>query len=542
MLLAAVRLPSAFRAAPRLLRVASRRHVKAMASSRDPSSLSTPDVARVTHSDLALRLDFEARRISGVALLSVQLEAAGASELVLDTRTLSVCSAWLVTTEEATPTPLAFSLDEPRGVLGSALRVALPAGGAVGDVLRVAVAWATSPDSTACQWLSPAQTAGGKQPYMFTQCQAIHARALLPCQDTPGAKMTYSAAVTVGAGPLTALMSALPVDAPTPGLRAAQALATAAFSSSLADSATFFFEQRVPLAPYLVGLAAGELVSRELGPRSRVWSEPCVVDAAAFEFAETPAFLEAAESLAGPYAWGRYDMLLLPPSYPYGGMEHPNMTFLTPTLLAEDRSLANVVAHELAHSWTGNLVTNKDWADFWLNEGWTVFLERKILQRLRGDATWSFHAAGGWRSLKQEVARLGEAHAHTRLVQDMSGGADPDDSFSRVPYEKGFAFLVHLERCAGGPAAFEPFMRDYLASFAFGTVTSEQFKQFFTQRFPDASAAVDWHTWLHAPGMPPVDVSASYDNSLRAAADALAQKWCARDLVRPRRPAPASAL
>jgi leukotriene-A4 hydrolase len=257
-----------------------------------------------------------------------------------------------------------------------------------------------------------------------------------------------------------------------------------------------------------------------------------MVAAGEHEFADTEAFVAAAEAVVGPYVWGRYDLLLLPPSFPYGGMENPCLTFVTPTLLAGDRSLANVVAHEVAHSWSGNLVTNAGWGDFWLNEGLTVFLERKILQRLRGDAVWAFHAAGGWRALREEVARLGAEHPYTRLVVDLAGGAVPDDAFSRVPYEKVFACLVHLERCAGGPAAFEAFLRDaYLPRFAYGAVDTAAFRSSYDAAFPAASAEIDWQAWLHAPGMPPVDMAASYDTSLRDASDAAAMAWHTADVL-----------
>ena len=212
----------------------------------------------------------------------------------------------------------------------------------------------------------------------------------------------------------------------------------------------FEFEQRVPIPPYLLALAVGNVEAVEIGPRSKVWSEPEMVQAGAFEFAETEDFLKAAEQVAGPYVWGRYDLLLLPPSFPYGGMENPCLTFVTPTLLAGDRSQAHVVAHEIAHSWSGNLVTNKTWEHFWLNEGFTVFIERKIMNKMYGKSVFDFNAIGGLMELKETVARLGESHPHTVLKPALAGGVDPDDVFSKVPYEKGFAFLVYLEHVTRG--------------------------------------------------------------------------------------------
>lgn len=263
----------------------------------------------------------------------------GLGELVLDTRDLTIHG---VETEEGAAAE--WALLDPVGALGAPLRVSLPSPAPRGASRRLRVAFQTAPTSTALQWLEPGQTAGGKLPYLFTQCQAIHARSLVPCQDTPGAKLTYAARVRVPAA-MTALMSAVPTG------EAAGTGATKLCS----------FEQKVPIPSYLLALAVGELDSRELGPVSRVYAEPSLVASAAYEFAETDRFLQAAAAIAGPYVWGRYDLLLLPPSFPYGGMENPCLTFVTPTLLAKDRSLANVVAHEIAHSWTGNLVTNFSW-------------------------------------------------------------------------------------------------------------------------------------------------------------------------------------
>ncbi|KAF8069679.1 lkhA [Scenedesmus sp. PABB004] len=536
----------------------------------DASSFAKPGEVVVRHSHFELDVNFEERVIHGYAHLHVEgvapaVEGGAGATLTLDTRDLAVHAV------EALPGggALAHAWGEPHKALGRALHVTLPPGFGPGSALVVGVRFSTSPSSTAVQWLDPSMTAGGTQPYLFTQCQAIHARSLLPCQargapggaappparaltrrrrrrrrrrgraraaqDTPSVKSTYSADVRVPAG-LTALMSATPTDGdpPRPGGGSGgggDAPGAPARLPPRDGAARFFFSQAVPIPSYLIALAVGELESRELSDRSRVWSEPSVVDAAAYEFAETAKFLDAAEALAGRYVWGRYDLLLLPPSFPYGGMENPCLTFVTPTLIAGDRSLTNVVAHEIAHSWTGNLVTNAAWSDFWLNEGWTVFLERKILGALHGEAARQFAASRGAASLAEEVSRIGHDHNFTRLVPDLSHGADPDDAFSRVPYEKGFWFLYWLESLVGGPAAFDPYMRAYLASFAGGTVTSDAFRRHFCDHFaavPEV-AGIDWDAWLHAPGMPPE--ANTYDTSLAAAAEALAVRWHTADVL-----------
>jgi leukotriene-A4 hydrolase len=502
----------------------------------DHSSQSNYPTAKVTHTAFDVDVDFDSRTIAGRVVLSV-LASNDVDELVLDTRDLAI-EKCVVDGADAT-----FALQaDAHPVMGSALTIAFPTPLAAGATASVEVSYKTSPSSSAVQWLRPEQTAGGSHPYLFTQCQAIHARSLYPCQDSPAAKMTYEAKVSAPSA-LTALMSAIPTGStPAPG----------------GAKTTYAFEQKVSIPPYLLALAVGDLESREIGPRSRVWSEPSMVEAGAFEFNETEDFLAAAEEVAGPYVWGRYDLLLLPPSFPYGGMENPCLTFVTPTLLAGDRSQAHVVAHEIAHSWSGNLVTNSTWEHFWLNEGFTVFVERKIMHKLYGKAIFDFNAIGGLMELKETVARLGPEHPHTVLQPTLEGGVDPDDVFSKVPYEKGFAFLVYLEHmtrldghgekdaldAANGTDAFATFLRSHFEKNKFATTTSEKFRASYAAAFPVASAQVDWDAWLRAPGMPPVDVGAYYDGSSSAASGDLARRWHLCDVLgmgSPSRPADVSA-
>ncbi|GLC43936.1 hypothetical protein PLESTB_000211500 [Pleodorina starrii] len=520
--------------------------------SNDPSSLSNISEIRVTHSDFELDVNLDKKVIEGYVKLDAVCEVDAPTRLLLDTRDLTIHAVEAlprgsggqggqqaaVDAAAAKAVPLPFRFEEPHKVLGSALVVDLPAPGGSsgssplgpltrGSVLSIGVRFTTSPSSSAVQFLAPAQTHGGTHPYLFTQCQAIHARSLVPCQDSPGAKMSYTAVVRVPQ-PLTALMSAVPRE---------QHPGEGAGLPHLSDvqppypTNVFSFVQKVPIPPYLLALAVGELAGVDVGPRTRVWSEPGMVAAGAHEFADTAKFLEAGEAIAGEYVWGRYDLLLLPPSFPYGGMENPCLTFVTPTLLAGDRSLTNVVAHEIAHSWTGNLVTNASWEHFWLNEGFTVFLERKILGRLHGAPTFGFHAAQGAVKLAAEVERLGADNPYTRLVPDLSGGVDPDDVFSSIPYEKGFYFLYYLQELVGGPAAFDPFLAAYISAHRHATLTSDQFRKFFEAYFKDvpASRSVDWDTWFFAPGMPPV--TNSYDTSLAQQAYDLAMRWHTCDVM-----------
>jgi len=250
-----------------------------------------------------------------------------------------------------------------------------------------------------------------------------------------------------------------------------------------------------------------------------------MVDAGQQEFSNTEEYLRAAEEIAGPYLWGRYDILLLPPSFPYGGMENPCLTFATPTLLAGDRSLTTVIAHEIAHSWTGNLVTNRTWEHFWLNEGCNVFLERKIIKRVCGDDHFNLVMQQGKDDLMSTCERIGEEHNFTCLVWDLSGGKDPDDAFSRIPYEKGCYFNVYLERLAGGAEKYEEWFRNvWISGNAHKTVDSNDFKNSYTEAFPEAAAQVDWNAWFNTPGKPKVDIT--YDDKLSIKAKHLAQSWC----------------
>lgn len=485
----------------------------------------------VEHMALRLAVEFgeggTAGRAWGRARYRLRPGAPAGAPLRLDTRDLRIQAT------RSGGEDLAFVMGEPRGVngvLGRELVVTLPSGGSLEgseEGSSVEVEFEVGPGSSALQFLTPSQTAGGQHPYLFTQCQAIHARSFVPCQDTPRVKATFEASIRCPAG-LTALMGALACDAATEEIARMKPPAPSSGGEGL-EEIEFYFSQPVPIPSYLLALAVGELAPRDLGPRCRVWAEPCVVDAAASEFAETEKFLEAGEGLLGDYAWGRYDLLMLPPSFPYGGMENPCLTFVTPTLLTGDRSLANVVAHEIAHSWTGNLVTNGSWEHFWLNEGFTVFVERKILGRVYGPQVLELHASRGFLELKATVARLGPDHPHTRLILDLSGGSDPDDAYSKVPYEKGFYFLYFLERESGGPASFEPFLKSYIQAFAGKCVDSSDFVGRYQEAFPEAASRVDWDAWLHGTGLPPE--ANDYDDSLATAPYALAAAWHFGDVM-----------
>ena len=480
----------------------------------DKSTLASIDAFTFKHLALDLVVDFETSTLHGTATWTVCVASAGVSELVLDT------SSGLVVKEVQVGGVRVEHASKPvHAVFGTPVAIPIPAElREAGREVQVRMSYSTSPECSALQWLPPAQTAGKVRPYMFSQCQAIHARALLPCPDAPTAKFTYEAKVTVPDW-ATALMSAVSSGAPTgPGG---------------GGTRTFSFEQSVPVPSYLVAIAVGELRGVSVGPRSTVWAEPSVVDAAAWEFMETESFIATGEELLGcPYIWKKYDILCMPPSFPYGGMENPCLTFATPTLLAGDRSLATVICHEVAHSWTGNLVTNHTWEHFWLNEGWTRWVENRIASKIAGGGTkgeelYDFAMQESSTHLEDAILTFGKDNPLTALVPPLEG-IDPDDAFSAVPYEKGLALLNHLTDVVGGRAAFEGFAKAYIGAFKMKTLTSADFRDFFLQwceaQEVDASG-VDWEAWLTLPGMPVV--SKSFPDPLGASGTRLAERWLA---------------
>jgi aminopeptidase N len=443
----------------------------------DPHSYAQPAEARVRHVALELTADFAAKTLSGSAKLAIE-RAADADSIVLDVRDLTIESV-----KDATGNALGFQVGAADPIRGAPLSIALPA---QGDT--VVVAYHTSPDAAAVQWLSPAQTAGGKQPYLFTQGQAILTRTWVPTQDSPGIRQTYEARITVPTG-LRAVMSA---ELITPD------------GVPVTNGVAYAFRMNQPIPPYLIALAIGDLAFRPIGPRTGVWSEPSVVERAANEFADLEAMLTAAEKLYGPYRWDRYDVIVLPPSFPFGGMENPRLTFATPTILAGDRSLVSLIAHELAHSWSGNLVTNATWDDFWLNEGFTSYIERRIMEELRGAEYAAMLRQLARQDLEATVKDLGATSPDTRLHLDLAG-RDPDDGTTDIAYEKGAAFLETIE-AAVGRDRFDAFLRAYFDRFAFQPMTTERFVTHLDTALIKGDTAlaarIRPQAWAYEPGVP----------------------------------------
>ncbi|NXY81179.1 LKHA4 hydrolase, partial [Alcedo cyanopectus] len=471
----------------------------------DPSSFASPSCCLTRHLYLRCRVDFGARALRGTAAFTARAEREALRRLVLDTKDVQVFKV-TVNGQEAK-----FAFGEKHSFKGTPLEITLPFELRRGQEAIVEISFESSPKSSALQWFSPEQTSGKKHPFLFSQCQATHCRAIFPCQDTPAVKLTYCAEISVPKE-LVALMSAKrDGEVPDP---------------EDCSRKIYRFSQNVPIPCYLVALVVGALESRKIGPRTLVWAEKELVDKSAYEFAETEAMLKTAEDLAGPYVWGQYDLLVLPPSFPYGGMENPCLTFVTPTLLVSV-TLIKVIAHEISHSWTGNLVTNKTWEHFWyvLNEGHTVYLERRIGGRLFGEQFRHFKALGGWRELQNTINTFGEKNPVTNLVPNLEG-VDLDTVYSSVPYEKGFALLFHLEQLLGGPDVFMGFLKSYIQQFAYKSIVTEDWKKCLYTYFKDKVDVldkVDWNAWFYTPGMPPV--KPTYDMTLANACVALSQRW-----------------
>jgi len=440
----------------------------------DVHSFARPNEAVVKHLSLSLNVDFGRRQLDGIATLLID-NRKKVDTLHLDSRDLTILSV----TTGGDKRPTTFTLSDPVKFLGQDLAIRIQP-----DTEFVTITYTTSPDAAAVQWLAPEQTAGKRAPFLFTQSQAILARTWVPIQDSPGIRFTYEAAVRVPSN-LLALMSA-----ENPQTKSADGL--------------YRFRMQQPIPAYLLALSVGDLEFRSLGARSGVYAEPSVVARAASEFVDVEKMIAAAEKLYGPYRWGRYDVLVLPPSFPFGGMENPRLTFATPTVLAGDRSLVSLIAHELAHSWSGNLVTNATWNDFWLNEGFTNYFERRIMEEIEGREYSDMLASLAVGDLSSTVDELGERSRDTHLFLDLAG-RDPDEGMNDIAYEKGF-FLLRTIEDAVGRERFDSFLRRYFERFAFRSMTTERFVEHLRSDLLrndiQLESRIGLGDWIYGPGIP----------------------------------------
>lgn len=444
---------------------------------------------RVTHVELDLDVNFNDKVIDGVAILDLDYLNPDAATLVLDADDLTIESVEAGTQGDWQEADYTLGPDDP--VKGSRLEIALSERAG-----QVRIVYQTSPGAGGLQWLSPEQTAGKEHPFLFSQFQPLLARSMAPLQDTPAVRITYTAHVSTPPDLIAVMSAAQDPDGERDG--------------------EYVFEMPQPIPSYLLAIAVGDIEFRSISENVGVYAEAYIVDEAAAEFEDTPQMVDATEALYGPYRWSRYDMIVLPPSFPFGGMENPRLSFLTPTLIAGDKSLTNVVAHELAHSWSGNLVTNSTWRDAWLNEGFTTYVENRVMEALYGEDRAVMERALGLQDLKYDIADADRPELTAlKMPADMN---HPDDAFSEVIYSGGMFFLKFLEE-RFGREAFDAFLRGYFDEFAFKSITTEDFLAYFEANLwasdPDAVTAEEINAWIYEPGLPdtvPVPVSDAFEN------------------------------
>ncbi|HUA80888.1 MAG TPA: M1 family metallopeptidase [Dyella sp.] len=454
----------------------------------DPYSYAQPAEVRVTHLDLKLAIDFAQHKLDGQATLTLNWQDPKADALVLDTRDLAIARVDAVDAQGNT-SPLKYALAPRDKQLGSKLTIETPQ-----RPHEVRIVYTTSPHASGLQWLPPAQTADKKQPFMFSQSESIHARSWVPLQDSPAIRFTYTAEVTAPKDTRVAMSA--PND------------------SSHPLNGHFSFDQTHPIPSYLLAIAAGDLAVKDTGPRSAVYAEPSVAGKAAHEFEDTEKMIRTAETLYGPYRWGRYDILVLPPSFPYGGMENPNMTFATPTVLVGDKSLVSLVAHELAHSWSGNLITAASWRDIWLNEGITTYVQGRITEALYGKRQADEEALLDIHTVQKEIAKL---PLNSQRLAPVPGKVDADDSLSDVAYNKGSWFLRTLEQ-RFGRENFDNYLKGYFNHFAFQSITTEQMLDYLKpnliDKYPGKMSWEEVKEWVYGTGLPknaPIPDSPRFD-------------------------------
>ncbi len=461
----------------------------------DEHSYSKPELAVAKHLDLDIKVDFDTQTISGKASWTIDNSSKG-NEIIFDENTLNITKVTLGDEEKETK----FELGKDTEFHGKPLHITIEP-----NTTKVNIYYNTTKDAVALQWLKPEQTADKKKPFVFSQGESVWSRTWIPCQDSPGIRFTYNAKVTVPKD-LLAVMSAVNPQKKN-------------------DTGIYTFKQDKAIPSYLMAIAVGDIEFQAIDNRTGVYAEPSVLKSAAYEFAELGKMVNAAEKLYGPYRWGRYDVLVLPPSFPYGGMENPNLTFLTPGVIAGDRSLTSLLAHELGHSWSGNLVTNATWDDIWLNEGFTTYVEHRIGEAIFGKKEFDMQNVITNKELVDNVSEYGDTNPDTRLKVSLTG-RNPDDGISMIPYVKGYSFLRVIENAVGRDK-FDPFIKNYFDSHAFQSITTEDFVKYLNENLIKGDKAladkIQLDNWIYKPGIPsnivPVS-SAEFD-----AIDAIQKSW-----------------
>jgi len=462
----------------------------------DVHSFANADAVRVTHVALDLDVSFEKKMLEGTATLDLERLDPNAAEVVLDSRDLGFGKVEVFTGGKWQAAE--WKLGEAVESLGQPVTIRLPEGAD-----KVRLTYHTSPEASGLQWLTPEQTAGKKHPFLFSQAQAIHARSFIPLQDSPGVRVTYEATIRTPKNLLAVMSANMEQDPKRDG--------------------EYHFEMPQAIPPYLIAIGVGDLHFKSMSKRTGVYAESYIVNASAKEFSDTEKMVEITEELYGPYRWGRYDILMLPPSFPFGGMENPRLSFITPTVVAGDKSLVSLIAHELAHSWSGNLITNATWRDLWLNEGFTTYLTYRIMEEAYGKSREQQEAVLGYQDIKDDLDSLS---AEETVLNIALGQRDPDSVFSNIPYEKGALFLRELEYKVGRDN-FDAFLRGYFDHFAFQSITTADFKTYLKEHLVEKHPGkLEWNrilTWIHEPGLPenhPVPQSDAFDRVAK-----IQQQW-----------------
>ena len=454
---------------------------------KELNTFSNYDIISQTNINVHFIVDFDNKKVDGEVTISFKALEDG-EVIILDTKSLIIKSI-----KDNTGNELDFKLDNYYRLESHGVPLKIYKEYSKDDTFDITIEYSTTKDCMAIDWLEPEQTSGGKYPFMYSQCQSILCREMLPIQDTPAIKMPVQISITVPEE-LIGLAAGLFVEEINNG-----------------NNKTFIYALDIPIPSYLIAIAAGDIGSQNVSERCTIYAEKTVVEKAAWEFSDTEKFLKIAENYIGEYVWEQYNILVLPPSFPFGGMENPTLTFLTPSLIAGDKSLVSVVAHEISHSWTGNLVTNENWPDFWLNEGFTMFIERKILSSHKDKDMAKLDAMVGLSNLKADIIAFGESKSFSSLEPNLLG-RNPDDAFNKVPYEKGFNLLYYLENKVNSDEIFQKFMRSYIDKFKKGVVKYMDFRTFFetfiknnVKDWEKILNDIDWDTWVFAPGFPPVE-------------------------------------
>jgi aminopeptidase N len=430
---------------------------------------------RTKHLHLDLDVNFENKTIYGIA--RHEMENFGADTAIFDIKGLDIQKVTLGKENEKETNYMIGQWDKD-SILGQPLLVHITP-----KTKYINIYYETTEQTEAIDWLNPELTAGKVHPYMYTQGQAILTRSWIPLQDSPATRLTYSAKVKVP----KELMAVMSAENP---------------KEKTADG-VYEFEMKQPIPCYLIALAVGDLTYRKLGPNSGVYSEPKMIHACVNEFIDLPKMIRSAEGLYGKYQWEQYDLIVLPYSFPFGGMENPRLTFVSPTLLVGDRSLVSVVAHELAHSWSGNLVTNGSWDDFWLNEGFTVYFENRIMESLYGKEIADMLALIEFQELHDELKLIksGKHPEDTQLKLKLAG-RNPDDGMTDVAYVKGAFFLKTLEKEIGREK-FDVFLKSYFENYAFKTISTEKFVDYLDNHLLEPNDfKFNTNEWIYQQGIP----------------------------------------